>query len=463
MTERRSYDAVIVGTGQAGKPLAAALAEAGRRTAIVEREPYVGGSCINWGCTPTKTMVASARIAHLARRAADFGVEVGDVAVDVSAVYERKDDVVRRFREGSRKSLEETAGLDLLEGEAALLGDRSVRIERRSGGDLELDAEWIFLDTGTRATVPPIEGIDEAPHLDNRSILQLDELPTHLLIIGGGYVGVELGQMFRRFGSGVTLLQRGPQILSREDEDVAGELAEILRGEGAEILLDAEATSVRRHGEGIEVEARTADGDRLLRASHLLVAAGRTPNTDGLNAAAAGVELDGDGYVEVNARLETSAEGIFALGDVKGGPAFTHVSYDDFRIVRANLLEGAEASTAGRTVPYTVFTDPELGRVGLSEREARSQGGRIRVARLPMSRVARAIESGETRGFMKAVVDAETGEILGAAVLGLEGGEVISVLQMAMQGGLPYTVLRDAVLAHPTLSESLNNLFMTLD
>jgi pyruvate/2-oxoglutarate dehydrogenase complex dihydrolipoamide dehydrogenase (E3) component len=459
MNGTRHYDAAIIGTGQGGKPLAAAMAAAGYGTAIIERE-HVGGSCVNEGCTPTKTMVASARVAYLARRASDYGVNAGPVNVDMAKVRQRKREIVEGFRGGARSQLESTEGVDLMMGEARFGGQKTLEVRLNGGGTLRLTADKIFINTGTRPSVPPVEGLDDTSFLDNASIMELAEVPEHLLILGGGYVGLEFGQMFRRLGSRVTIVQRGKQLLAREDADVAEEVAKILREDGVEVLLNAEALRTKRSKDGkIQLLVRTPEGELALRGSHLLVATGRVPNTDRLNLAAAGVETDERGFIKVNDRLETSVAGIWALGDVKGGPAFTHISYDDFRVIRANLLEGSNVTIADRPVPYTVFIDPQLGRVGLSEQEAREQGLNIRVARMPMRRVARALEVDETRGFMKAVIDADTDQILGAAILGIEGGEITTVLQVAMMGGVPYTAIRDGVFAHPTLAESLNNLF----
>ena len=458
MTETRHYDAAIVGSGQGGKPLAAAMAAAGYRTALIERK-HVGGSCVNDGCTPTKTLVASARVAHLARRAADYGVATGPVGVDLAQVRRRKRDIVNRFRGGSEKLIRKTKGLDLVMGEASFTSPKELQVRLNEGGTLALTADRIFLNTGTRPYVPPIEGLDEVPFLDNASIMELDAPPEHLLILGGGYIGLEFGQMFRRFGSEVTIVQRNEHLLPREDADVSDEVAKILRQDGIEVLLNAETRRAGRIGEEIELLARTPERGRTLSGSHLLVAAGRVPNTEALNLEAADVQTDERGFVMTNERLETSAEGVWALGDAKGGEAFTHVSYDDFRVIRTNLLEGGDATTSGRLIPYAVFIDPQLGRVGLTEQEARERSFDIRVAKMPMKRAARAIEVDETQGFMKAVVDVETGRILGAAILGIEGGEIVSVLQVAMMGGLPYTAIRDGVFAHPTLVEALNNLF----
>ncbi|MBA2449852.1 MAG: mercuric reductase [Chloroflexi bacterium] len=463
MNQAQQYDAVIIGAGQGGGPLATALAGAGRRTALIERE-HVGGACINVGCTPTKTMVASARAAYLARRSDDYGVQTGPVSVDMAVVRRRKRDIVERFRGHSQQQIEETDGLDLLMGEASFTGPKSLDVRLQDGATLRLAAETIVINTGARPVDPPVEGLDRVARLNSTTIMELDVVPEHLLVLGGGYVGLEFGQMFRRFGSRVTIVQRGPRLLAREDADVADAVAEVLREDGVEVLLQTDALRAEQAPGGrVSLVVRGPDGERTLTGSHLLVAVGRAPNTDALDLAAAGVETGERGHIRVNERLETNVPGIYAIGDVVGGPAFTHISYDDFRILRANLLEGGGRTTADRLVPYTVFIDPQLGRVGLSEESAREQGRAVRVARMPMSRVARALEVDESRGFLKAIVDAETDQILGCAILGLEGGEIMAMLQIAMLGHLPYPALRDGIFAHPTLAESLNNLFATLD
>ena len=457
------YDALIIGAGQAGGPLSTTLAQAGWKTALIEQR-YVGGTCVNDGCTPTKTMVASARVAYLARRAADYGVHTGPVSVDLAKVRQRKQAIVDSFRDGSQRRIENTEGLALLMGAARFTGPKSVEVRMNSGETRHLTADKIFINTGARPRKPSLPGLDSVPALDSTSIMELNELPEHLLVLGGGYIGVEFGQMFRRFGSDVTLVQRRDQVLVREDRDVAEEVVNILREDGIEVWLQTDMLRAEQTDDGhIRLTGRTPDGERTLAGSHLLVAAGRVPNTDRLNLAAAGVETDKRGTIRVNERLETTAPGVYALGDANGGPPFTHISYDDFRIIRANLLEGGHLTTTNRLLPYTVFIDPQLGRVGLGEREAQVQGLHIRVAKLPMSHVAQALESDETRGFMKAIVDADTHQILGAAVLGIYGGEIVTVLQMAMMGNVPYTAIRDGVFAHPTLAESLNNLFMAID
>jgi dihydrolipoamide dehydrogenase len=453
-----TYDAVIIGTGQSGKPLAIALARAGWKVAVIERE-HVGGTCINVGCTPTKTLVASGRVAYLARRAPDYGVRAGAVEVDLRRVIERKRRVVERFRNGGQRALEKTANVELIFGEASFIDARRVLVRLRDGGTRELEGRRVVVNTGGRPAVPPIAGLDQVPFLDSTSIMELTELPEHLVVLGGGYIGLEFSQMFRRFGARVTIVNRDPRLVLREDPDVSAEVEKILREDGIELLNSAEVTRVENGNGGVRVVLRSGE----VSGSHLLVAVGRVPNTDRLNLGAAGVETDKAGFIRVNPRLETQVPGIYAIGDVKGGPAFTHISYDDFRVLRENWLNGGGATIDGRMVPNCVFIDPQLATVGLNETEAQKRGLDYRVAKLPMTGVARATEMSETRGFMKAVVDAKTGQILGCAILGIEGGEIMSMLQIAIMGKVPYTAIKEAVFAHPTLAESLNNLFMTLD
>jgi pyruvate/2-oxoglutarate dehydrogenase complex dihydrolipoamide dehydrogenase (E3) component len=456
------YDAVVIGAGQGGGPLAVAFAESGRRTALIERA-HVGGTCVNEGCTPTKTMVGSARVAYLARRAAGYGVVTGPVSVDMAAVRERKRGVVASFRAGSERHIEQTPGLDLLRGEARFSGPRSLRVAGAKG-HLDIAADTIVLDVGTRPSPPQLPGLDRVPALDSTSIMELDTLPEHLLVLGGGYVGLEFAQMFRRFGSDVTVVQRGAKLLGREDDDVADAVAALLREDGITVLLETAASSVApAPGGRVRLTVKSPEGERVLEGSHLLVAVGRVPNSDGIDLEKAGIETDERGFIRVDEWLATNVSGVFALGDVTGGPAFTHISYDDYRILRTNLIEGGDATTAGRLVPYVVFIDPQLGRVGLTEAEARKQGRAIHVAKLPMSDVARALEVDEARGFLKAIVDAESDQILGFAALSLEGGEIMAVAQIAMLGKLPYTALREGVFAHPTLAEAFNNLFATIE
>ncbi len=463
MADVTHYDAIVIGAGQAGGPLSTALAQAGKHTAIIERI-HVGGTCINEGCTPTKTMVASGRVAYLAKRAADYGVRTGPISVDMTVVRKRKRDIVDSFRNGSQSRIESTPGVDLLMGEARFTGMKTLEVRLQTGETRSITANLIFINAGARPSTPTIPGIESVPTLNSTTIMELDTVPQHLLAIGGGYIGLEFGQMFRRFGSEVTVIQRGSHLLAREDNDVADEVAKIMREDGIHVLLQTSPLRVEQGSNGtIRLTVKTPDGEQTLEGSHLLVAAGRTPNTDWLNLPATDVTTDKHGFIQVNEELETNIPGIYALGDIKGGPAFTHISYDDFRIIRTNLIEHGHATIHNRLVPYTVYIDPQLGRVGLSETEARAQGRTIRVAKMPMSYVARALEVDETRGFMKAIVDAETGQILGCAVLGVEGGEIMSMLEIAIMGKLPYTTLRDAVFAHPTFAESLNNLFSSFE
>ncbi len=458
MAEATHYDAIIIGSGQGGNPLAAALSEKGKRTAMIERAA-VGGTCVNYGCTPTKTMVASAEVAYLARRAKDYGVGVGDVSIDMPAVRERKRNMVKTWREGSERRLKEAKSIDLIRGEGSFVGPKQVRVRMDDGSERTLTADVIVINTGLSVSVPSVKGLESVSWLDNTSVMELDVVPEHLMVLGGGYVGLEFAQMFRRFGSRVTVIHHSQQLLSAEDADIAGEVAKILEEDGIEILLEAKTEAAAAADEGIVLTVSCKGESRAVEGTHLLVATGRHPNTEKLNLTAAGIATDAKGFVSVNDRLETNVPGVYALGDVKGGPAFTHVSYDDYRILKANLLDGGGSSKAGRVFPSCVFIDPQLGRIGLSEKEAAKLGKKVRVARLPMTSVARAMETSRSRGFMKALVDPETEQILGAAVLGEGGGEIMSMIQIAMMGGLKYTMLRDADLAHPTLAESLNNLF----
>jgi pyruvate/2-oxoglutarate dehydrogenase complex dihydrolipoamide dehydrogenase (E3) component len=458
MPPPQHYDAIVVGSGQGGNPLCQALANAGLRTALIEKI-HVGGTCINEGCTPTKTMVASGRVAYLARRGPDYGVHTGALRIAMERVRKRKRDIVNSFRSGNERRIAQTKDLDLIYGQASFTGPKSIVVRTPKRGELHFTADRYFLNAGCRPAVPDIPGLADVPFLNSTSIMELAKVPPQLLVLGGGYVGLEFAQLFRRLGSRITVVQRAPQLLSGEDKDIADAVATILQEDGIQLHLNASVEKVSRSRNRITVKFRAAGKSRKAEGTHLLVATGRVPNSDTLNLPAAAISTDSRGFIRVNEKLETSAKDIYALGDIKGGPAFTHISYDDFRILRANLLEKGSATTANRLVPYTVFIDPQLGRIGLSEAEARAQNRAIRVAKMPMNYIARALEVDESRGFLKAIVDANTNQILGASVLGFEGGEIMAQLQIAMMGQLPYTVLRDAVFAHPTLAESLNNLF----
>ncbi|HEY7212281.1 MAG TPA: mercuric reductase [Bryobacteraceae bacterium] len=437
------YDAIIIGSGQGGNPLAAALAKRGERTLLVESD-QLGGTCINTGCTPTKTMVASAQIAHYSRQAARWGVHTGKVTVDLAVVLERKRKRVEASRSGWEKSVNGPGQPEWKRGRARFIGHKRLQVE-----DDELEAERIFLDTGSTPTIPSIPGLSEVPYLTNVTIMELAQIPEHLIVLGGGYVGLEFAQMFRRFGSAVSVLQNGPQILPHEDAEIVSELQKVLEAEGIRFHLNARTTKVEKRNSQIAV----AIGSNVIEGSHLLAATGRTPQTRDLELSKTGVETNEKGYIVVNDRLETTAPGIWAMGDVTGGPAFTHISYNDFQIIFGNLYEGKNLSTKTRLVPYAVFTDPALGRVGLTEKEARAQGRKLKIGTMPMSRVQRALERDETAGSMKLIVDAETDKILGAAILASEGGELIQILSTLMLADKPYTLLKGAIYIHPTLAE----------
>lgn len=457
---KKHYDAIVIGSGQAGGPLAKKLALAGKKTALIEKR-WIGGTCVNDGCTPTKTMVASARMAYLAGHSGPLGVKIKDYSVDLKKIKARKDGIVHQFRDGSQKGLEATKNLDVVFGEAHFTGPKTIEVVLKNGQKKEFTAEWFFINTGGKTIIPDIEGLKDIDYLTSTTILDLEEIPEHLLIIGGNYIGLEFGQMFGRFGSKVTIVERSPRIVAREDEDISEELDKILKSEDIEIYVNATTQSFKQKKNGkITATIKTGGKTEEIKCSHVLIAVGRTPQTEALNLPATGVETDERGAIKTNDKLETNVAGIYALGDVKGGPAFTHISYNDYTIVYRNLVQAADLSIKDRLVPYTMFTDPQLGCVGLNETEAKKRGIKYRVAKLPMEYVARAIETGDTRGFMKAIVDPDTKKILGASILGTEGGETMTILQMAMEGGITYEQIRYFVFAHPLYAESLNNLFM---
>lgn len=463
MSATESFDAIIIGSGQGGKPLATDLARAGWNTVLIERE-HVGGTCVNVGCTPTKTMVASARVAYLARRAGDYGIRVPSVSVDLAAVRARKRAIVERFRNYSTDKLQHTENLSLLFGSASFVDSTTVDVKLNDGGTRRLSARKIVINTGGRPLVPQIPGLASVPYLDSTSVMELQDLPRHLVVIGGGYIGLEFGQMYRRFGSEVTIVQRGSRLVEREDPDISDAVRKILEEDGIRIDTKAAVERIERDDTGnISVHYECEGCARSVTGSHILIAIGRQPNTESLNLHTAGVVIDKSGFVVVDPTLQTTAPGIYALGDVKGGPAFTHISYDDYRIVRDRWLRNVDARLDGRLVPNTTFIDPQLAQVGLNETEARKRGLDIRVAKMGINGIARALELDESRGVIKVIVDAKTDQILGCTVLGIEGGEIMSMLQIAMMGKLPYTTLKEAIFAHPTLAEGLNNVFLALD
>jgi pyruvate/2-oxoglutarate dehydrogenase complex dihydrolipoamide dehydrogenase (E3) component len=438
------FDAIVIGSGQGGNPLAHRLADRKQRVALIEQK-HLGGTCINTGCTPTKSMVASAQVAHYVQEAQRWGIRASNFSADLKAIVDRKNKVVASFRSGQEKQVEKRETLQLFRGHARFTGPHGVQV-----GQDSLEAEWIFIDTGSRAAIPSIPGLDSIRYLTNETILELEELPRHLVVLGGGYIGLEFAQMFRRFGSDVTVVHHSREILPREDEDVASELRKALEAEGISFRLNTKTTRVERAAGQIQLALQ---GDAVISGTHLLVAIGRTPNTDDLGLDKAGVETDEKGYIKVNDRLETTAPGVWAIGDVKGGPAFTHISYNDFQIIYANLVEGRDATTAGRIVPYSVFTDPQLGGVGMTEKEARASGHALKVGKNAVSNVARAIERNETAGLMKVVVDANTDQVLGASILSADGGELVQIFHTLMLAKQPYTLLKGAIYIHPTMAE----------
>ncbi|MEJ7560319.1 MAG: mercuric reductase [Pedobacter sp.] len=456
------YDVIIIGAGQAGIPLAKKLALAGKRTAVIEKR-IVGGTCINDGCTPTKAMIASAQALYRAKNAGDLGVNIGNIEVDFKRIKARKDEIVKSFQQSAQKGLESTDGVDLIMGEATFSGEKQLTVTNFHGEEQIVTADLIFINTGTKAKIPDIKGLETIEYLTSTTILDLQEVPEHLVIVGGNYIGLEFGQMFQRFGSQVTILEKSASIMGREDDDVSEEINKILEEEGLTILTDTNVESVEKKDGLISLNLLVDGNTRTLTATHVLVAIGRAPQTAALNLQVSGVNTDDKGNIIVDDKLQTNVKDIYALGDVKGGPAFTHIAYNDYTIVYRNLIEQTQLSTNGRPVPYCMFTDPQLGRIGISEKEAKEKGLDYLVAKIPMEQVARGIETGETRGFMKAIVDRKSKEILGACILAAEGGEIVSVLQMAMQGGITYEQIRYGIFAHPTYSESLNNLFMKLE
>jgi len=458
-----SFDAIVIGAGQGGIPLAKKLAEAGWKTALIEKR-LIGGTCINDGCTPTKAMVASARMAYLASRSQDLGVDISHYTLNFNKIMARKDAIVSQFRNGSIKGIESTKNLQLRYGIAEFTSNNIIRVTDKKGNTEALSGKYIFINTGTRPSIPEIEGLKDINYLTSTSILALKEVPQHLFIIGGGYIGLEFAQMFRRFGAEVTLLERGDRLMPHEDEDVCQVMSDIFEEDGIKVLTKTQAVKFESYGsERVRITVEGPAAQKTYYCSHVLLASGRKPQTDQLGIENTSITCNQKGHIQVNEHLETAVKNVYALGDVKGGPAFTHISYNDYVVITNNLLQNGQQSTKGRIVPYCMFTDPQLGRVGITETEAQEQGLDYKVAKIPMKNVARAIETAETRGFMKAIVDRKTKQILGATVIGEEGGEVMSVLQMAMMGGITYEQIRYTIFAHPLYAESLNNLFMSLD
>jgi pyruvate/2-oxoglutarate dehydrogenase complex dihydrolipoamide dehydrogenase (E3) component len=443
------YDAIIIGSGQGGTPLTVALADLGWKVALVEKQ-FLGGTCINTGCTPTKTMVQRALVAHYARDAARWGVIARDVSADLAKIVAQKNEVVLHFRTGNEKNVAKRANIRLYREHARFLAPHQLSV-----GAETIESEKIFIDVGGRPRIPAICGLEKSGYLTNETIMDLTTVPDHLIILGGGYIGLEFGQMFRRLGSQVTVIQELGQIIPREDPEVAAELQTVLESEGLQFLVGAGTTCVERCGESVTVTVKADDKLSTVTGSHLLVAIGRRPNTDDLGLDKAGIATNSFGFIHVNGKLETNVPGVWALGDVKGGPAFTHISYNDYQIIYGNLIEGKNLSIDHRITPYCLFTDPELGSAGLTEKEARAKGYKLKIGTVPMSRVSRAIERDETAGLMKLIVDASNDRILGVVILSTSGGETVHIPYTLMLAGLPYTLLKGAVYIHPTFAEGL--------
>jgi pyruvate/2-oxoglutarate dehydrogenase complex dihydrolipoamide dehydrogenase (E3) component len=457
MAQPERFEILVLGSGAGGKLLAWHMARTGRRTAVVERR-YIGGSCPNINCLPSKNEIWSAKVAYLVHHAAQFGTMTGPVTIDMATVRQRKRAMVEAEIAGHLRNYE-TSGAELIMGAGRFVAPRTLEVRLNDGGTRVLAGNQVFLNVGTHPAIPDVPGLKASRPLTNIEALELDYLPSRLIVLGGGYVGLEFAQAYRRFGSRVTIIQQGPQLMEREDRDVADEVQRILSDEGIQVLVAAKTLQVQgRSGDEVSLVVRTTSGEQKIDGSHILVAAGRTPNTAGIGLEKAGVELDSRGYIRVNERLETSAPQVWAIGECAGSPQFTHVSYDDFRIIRDNLA-GAKRSTRDRLVPYCMFTDPPLARVGLTEGEARRQGVTVRVARLATSAVLRTQTTDERQGFMKALVSASDDHILGFTMIGAEAGEVIAAVQMAMLAELPYSRFRDTILAHPTMAEGLGPLF----
>jgi pyruvate/2-oxoglutarate dehydrogenase complex dihydrolipoamide dehydrogenase (E3) component len=460
MTDAEHYEILVIGSGEAGKHLTWTMARGGHRTAVVERK-YIGGSCPNIACLPSKNVIRSAKANWFARHGTEYGVQAGPISTDMNGVLSRK----RKMVEGEVQfhlDRFDATGAKLIRGEARFVGPKTVDVHLNEGSQRTITGDRLFLDLGSRAAIPDIPGLLGAKPMTHVEVLDLDRLPGHLIVLGGGYVGLELAQALRRFGSAVTVIERGRQIAAAEDPEVAQALLENFASEGIEVLLGTQVRKVEGlSGEGVRILIENGHGQQTIEGTDLLVATGRTPNTQRIGLEVAGVELDARGYIKVNERLETTAPGVWAMGDCAGSPQFTHVAFDDFRVVRDNL-NGGSRSTRDRLVPFCMFTDPELARVGLNESEAKRRGIAYRVAKMPMAAVLRAVTLGETRGFMKMLINAESDSILGFTAFGAEASEMMAAVQTAMLGGLPYTVLRDAIFTHPTAAEGLGLLLATV-
>lgn len=458
MEEKKKYDAIIIGSAQSGNPLMFDLAKRGQKIAMIEKNE-VGGSCINFGCTPTKTLIASSNLHHRVQKSEELGVIAENVKLDFKKVMDRKNHIIDRFRSSIEKGIEKSENIDLYRGVASFIDKNTINVKLNSGGEEKLKAEKIYINSGSKPNIIPLEGLEDVDYYTSTSIMELKELPEHLVIIGTGYIALEFGQMFKRFGSRVTMIGRGDYIIKDEDEDVSSRVQEILEEDGIEFLLNTHTKRVVKNGNKVDIYIEREGKEEKINCSHLMLAVGRNPATKELKLENAAVELDDKGNIKVNDRLQTTTEGIYALGDVKGGPQFTHIAYDDYRIVVDDVFGEKKRNINDRLVPFTLFIEPQLGRVGLTERQAKEKGYEIKIGKIEMSTVGRAIEENYTKGFMKAVINKKDDKILGVAILGYQGGEIMAIIEVAMMGEMNYQKLRDGIFTHPSLSEALNNLF----
>lgn len=458
MNDNKKYDSIIIGSGQSGTPLAFDLAERGQKVALVEKS-YLGGSCLNFGCTPTKTLIASSNLYHRIKESSELGIKVSNVKLDFEKVMERKNKIVKNSREGIEKNVEKNDNVDLYRGFASFVDKNTIKIKLNDGGFETISADKVFINTGSKSNIIPIDGIEDINYYDSTSIMEIDNVPKHLVIIGTSYIALEFGQMYNRFGSKVTMIGDGDEILSREDTDVSDRIREILEDEGIKFLLNTDTKRVDQDGEDVKVSFERDGNKEELTCSHFMLATGRVPNSEDLDLENAGVEIDNRGNIKVNPTLKTSTDNIYAMGDVKGGPQFTHISHDDYRVIIDNLFGEGKRNINDRLVPFTLFTDPQLGRVGLTEKQAKEEGYDTNVGKVEMAAIGRSRVENQTKGFLKAVVDKKTDKILGVSMLGYPGGELMSMVEIAMMGNMTYDKLRDGIFSHPNLSESLNKLF----
>ena len=458
MDDIEKFDAIIIGSGQAGNPLMFDLAGRGQRVAMIEKNE-LGGSCINFGCTPTKTLIASSTLYHRVQNSGELGVMTENVELDFKKVMDRKNDIVKLFRSSIEKGIDGSENIELYKGLASFIDKNTVNVNLNNGKEVKIQADRVYINSGSKTNVIPIDGLKNVEYYDSASIMALDELPEHLVIIGTGYIALEFGQMFKRFGSKVTMIGIEDAIISHEDKDVSNRIQEILEDEGIEILLNTNTKRVKKNGNKTNIYIQRDEKEEKIECSHLMLATGRVPVTEDLKLKNTQVELDDNGNIKVDNKLKTNEENIYALGDVKGGPQFTHIAHDDYRIVVDNIFETGKRNTEDRLVPFTLYTAPQLGRVGITEAQAKEEGYDIMIGKLEMRKLGRAIEKDLTEGFMKVVINKENHKILGAAILGYQGGEIMAIIQVAMMADMKYEEMRDGIFTHPSLSEALNNLF----